>query len=534
MSRSRRARFADELSHRLGGTLIKLSLRHVPSFALLVLVACSPAGGDKPVPCVPDAEVCDGKDNDCNGLVDEGLGDLSCGAGACLVTVPACVNGVPGECTPGLPTAESCDGIDDDCDGVIDNGCECLLGGTQPCYSGSPGTLDVGACHGGSQACEAGSWGPCVGDQLPVVELCNGADDDCDGQIDEEQGVIACGVGACAVTGPACVDGIAGSCTPLPPRPEVCDGVDDDCDGEVDQGNPGGGVACSTGQPGVCSAGTTACVGGAIVCAQAVQTSAELCNGLDDDCDGTVDQGNPGGGVACGTGQPGVCSAGTTACVGGEIACVQAVQPSAELCDGLDDDCDGTVDEGNPGGGVACDTGLLGVCASGATACQNGAVVCVQNAAPSSEACNGVDDDCDATIDEGNPGGGAACGSCGLGTTQCSAGALSCTNASAGLATYYRDADGDGYGSASVSTQACSQPLGYVAVSSDCDDYSVSVNPGAAEACNARDDNCNGATDEGNPGGGASCGTGRAAPCDAGAVRCTSGSLVCVATAPGC
>jgi hypothetical protein len=89
----------------------------------------------------------------------------------------------------------------------------------------------------------------------------------------------------------------------------------------VDNGNPGGGVACNTGKLGICAAGTTACVGGAITCVQNQQPSAEVCNGLDDDCNGVVDNGNPGGGVACNTGKPGICAAGTTACVGGAIAC---------------------------------------------------------------------------------------------------------------------------------------------------------------------------------------------------------------------
>jgi N-acetylneuraminic acid mutarotase len=65
------------------------------------------------------------------------------------------------------------------------------------------------------------------------------------------------------------------------------------------------------------------------------------------------------------------------------------------------------------------------------------------------------------------------------------------------LNTYYRDADGDGYGTSAVSTQACTAPAGYVSNSTDCNDASSSVNPGAAEACNSVDDNCNGSIDEG-------------------------------------
>jgi hypothetical protein len=58
---------------------------------------------------------------------------------------------------------------------------------------------------------------------------------------------------------------------------------------------------------------------------------------------------------------------------------VQNVQSSAEVCDGLDNDCDGTVDNGNPGGGLTCNTGKTGRCAVGTTVCTNGAIVCLAN-----------------------------------------------------------------------------------------------------------------------------------------------------------
>lgn len=144
---------------------------------------------------------------------------------------------------------------------------------------------------------------------------------------------------------------------------EVCDGIDNNCSGGVDEGNPGGGTVCSTGQAGVCAAGTTQCVGGAIICVANTGPSAEVCNGLDDNCNGAVDEGNPGGGIPCSTGQPGVCSSGITQCVSGAIMCVQTQLASAEVCNGLDDNCDGAVDNG-------------ATCPSGQT-CSGGA--CVSN-----------------------------------------------------------------------------------------------------------------------------------------------------------
>ena len=70
----------------------------------------------------------------------------------------------------------------------------------------------------------------------------------------------------------------------------------------------------------------------------------ELCNGQDDDCDGVTDNGDPGSGGACQTGLVGVCAAGIEHCVSGGLACEQQVQSSTEVCNALDDDCDGATD----------------------------------------------------------------------------------------------------------------------------------------------------------------------------------------------
>ena len=129
---------------------------------------------------------------------------------------------------------------------------------------------------------------------------------------------------------------------------------------------------------------------------------AELCNGLDDDGDGLIDEGLPVGGPPVDTDLDGypICPA-----PGGVGDCNDqnpAIHPgAAERCNGLDDNCDGVIDEGHPAGGDACTIpGLLGVCNAGETSCADGPMVCKQTHFPGTEVCDGKDNDCDGQVDE--------------------------------------------------------------------------------------------------------------------------------------
>jgi hypothetical protein len=169
--------------------------------------------------------------------------------------------------------------------------------------TGEPGaeeTIGRGICKEGQRVCDAeGFWQECQGAVLPAAELCNSIDDDCNGRVDDgfERDGTKCtaGQGECLAEGKfACSpDGSASVCsaTAKEPRDEICDGKDNDCNGQIDDGDIAGtGMACQTGQAGACAAGTKQCVAGAVKCMASHVRTVEICNKIDDDCDATVDE----------------------------------------------------------------------------------------------------------------------------------------------------------------------------------------------------------------------------------------------------
>lgn len=244
--------------------------------------------------------------------------------GECRKGHRRCHNGTWSHCLPLVnPRPDICDARDNDCDGYTDE--DILIS----CYTGPEETPKVGECLTGYRVClgEDGMSG-CLQEVTPVEEVCDGKDNDCDGQTDEEV------LNAC------------GECGPLPQ--EMCNFRDDDCDGTIDEG------------AGFCN------------CENPLfERGPEICNGRDDDCDRAIDESEDGGPLTSlcfwngeelllGDDIPeleGVCRPGLAFCEAewsqeegdfryGYFDCQQQIVATDEHCDGLDNDCDGDLDEG--------------------------------------------------------------------------------------------------------------------------------------------------------------------------------------------
>jgi hypothetical protein len=410
---------------------------------------------------------------------------------------------------PGV--SESCNGIDDDCDGVVDNGCD--GDGDGYCASGKLITAGTVACPNGGGDCDDANFDVNPG----KTEICgDGIDNNCNGS-QNDAGALLCqtyyadvdldGYGSasskcqCAGAGNFTAT-VAGDCNDAnaainPAMQELCDGIDNNCMSGTDEN-------CDKDQDGFCDASKTV-VGTPAICTQGggdcndtngsvhPNLSQEVCDNVDDDCDGVTDNG-------CDKDKDGYCD-----------ATYAVTTPTPPVCSQGVNDCDDYDNTVNPDAPEICGNSKDDNCNGnqndeGATNCVNlfqdgdgdgyglNASKCLCVAAGAFKAPTG--DDCDDTNAAVHPGQQENCSTafddnCNLDTNDENA---------ANCVVYALDNDVDGYGISALTKCYCVGANKYTAnpaSGTDCNDNNAQVNPGATEKCNDIDDNCKNGVDEG-------------------------------------
>ncbi len=490
--------------------MIRLAL--IAATATLALTACS--GKDADGDGIAAAYDCDDDDaavglpgawfTDADG---DGFGD----GPSFEECAPTGASQVDGDCDDSIATVfpgaeELCNAVDDNCNGTVDEGLPVSVHYPDGDADGYGRTEDGAvSCGGDGLTDAAGDCDDANPDVFPTAdELCNGVDDDCDTDIDEDAADATTfygdadgdGYGRDDITTLACdlpvgyaaPDGDCDDADPdiFPGAPELCNGADDDCDELIDEDAADATVwyddvdGDGYGDPATALAACDPPSGTVSVPGDCDDTDPELnpdtwwFPDADGDGYGLITDGIQQCDAPKGYGR-------------GDGDCDDAdpdVNPGMlELCNGVDDDCDAVIDEeaadataywedadgdgfGAPGtdellcADPGLDYALVGDdCDDEVPAINPDAI----------EVCDGVDNDCDALVDDSDP--------------------------SVDATRWAIDIDGDTYGDPADVIAQCATPGGRVPDATDCDDADALVNPGATEVCNAIDDDCDGVVD---------------------------------------
>jgi len=333
-------------------------------------------------------ERCNGRDDNCNGTIDEGyVVGTACtlGLGACAVTGMTVCSSTGGAsvCTakPSAPVAETCNGIDDNCNGRVDDvpaqgaadvqncggcGSVCSAGAHQvaACTQNSAGTLGCSfSCSQGYIDLDRNPQNGCEYTcSKASKEACNSLDDDCDGLVDEQTDAPVytgpagtLGVGECRSGLMVCRQGVLVQVVaPITPTKERCDMRDNNCDGKVDDGYQLGG-SCDGPDPDLCAYGRLLCSpeGGVICGIEPSANTREICDGQDNDCnpetvDGSADRALN---TPCDAANREFCEPGHVTCTSGRLLCSNEMRDrlSCKVCE-----CDTTSTCDTNGAGFFC------------------------------------------------------------------------------------------------------------------------------------------------------------------------------------
>jgi len=430
------------------------------------------------------------------------------------------------DCAPEDPAVnpdadEVCNGLDDDCDGTVDNDAsDAQTWYTDADADGWGGDVSVEACDQPSGTSDVD--GDC--DDSDAAFHPGADEDDCTDPADYNCDGSTGYADEDADGFPACEECDDSDAAVNPDATEICNGIDDDCDAAIDDEDPDLDLDSATrwyrdSDEDAYGDATTS----ALSCEQPegwvedwsdcddndaeVNPGAdEICNGTDDDCDGLTDDeddsvdlstastwyaDSDGDGygeaatssVACS--QPSGAVAGNTDCDDSDAD----VNPGAdEYCNSIDDDCDGDIDEDDAIDATTwyadADGDEYGDSSTSTTSCTQPSGYVTDDTdcndgddsvnPDETEVCDSVDNDCDRLVDDDDSDLDTSTGS-----------------------TWYDDADGDGYGDASASSESCDAASGQVSDGTDCDDTDSGVNPGATESCDATDEDCDSTVDEG-------------------------------------
>jgi hypothetical protein len=299
---------------------------------------------------------------------------------------------------------------------------------------------------------------------------------------------------------PAYLDCDDGDSSVFPGAAEICDGKDNDCNSGTVDGSSESWIsaACDGSDSDLCLEGTYSCSAGVQTCSDNdAENDLDLCNGVDDDCNAATPDGNDESwfGAACDGSDSDLCLEGSYSCSAGVQTCSDNdADNDLDLCNGVDDDCNAVTPDGSDESWIGDACGV-GACAGGTSICSGGSPACSTDDNATAEVCDGLDNDCNGSADfpgettnlDSDP--ALSCADCD--DTD--------PNNYPGNAEICDGQDNDCSGGANYPGETTNVDADPALSCADCNDNDATVYPGASELCDGKDNDCDGQIDEGCP-----------------------------------